>query len=271
MSLLNHLHEHYAPYIDNACYCPKYQVRKFMTDAAGRLAYLSEGLGKLPAALAACLQSYSQSLTDARLTYRSLDYFQVITTRLAELDYGTDHTEHEVHELLLQYNFNELGYFAYLQQRLQDRLAGLPAPERLEFLRAEYAAVRGRPAQNQLIYHPDWPPLKQMLAKFIGEEIKHLGHLTGPVSCKEKVPLHLSVAQLACWLKLFQEEGLFATENLSDIFRSAAQTYRTKRQDQISAHSLSKEYYAISQVTAAVTRDQLLKMVARINREFFPV
>ena len=87
----------------------------------------------------------------------------------------------------------------------------------------------------------------------------------------EKLSLNLSVAHLACLTRLFFEENLFNNARLTGIFKFIACHYSTKRQTDISTGSLSKEYYSTSQVTAAVVRGILLKMVARINRNFFPV
>jgi hypothetical protein len=54
------------------------------------------------------------------------------------------------------------------------------------------------------------------------------------------------------------------------VFKFFSRNFETKRQKSVSAGSLSKEYYSTSQVTAAVVRDMLQKMIARIDRNFFP-
>jgi hypothetical protein len=87
----------------------------------------------------------------------------------------------------------------------------------------------------------------------------------------EKQILNLSVAQIACFIKLFYDEGIFINASITDILKFVVVHYRSKRQQQISYGSLSKEYYSISQVTAAVLKDYLSRMIAKINKHYFPV
>jgi hypothetical protein len=88
---------------------------------------------------------------------------------------------------------------------------------------------------------------------------------------QEKLHLGMSVAHLGCLLRLFFEQKIFATTSLHDIFKFAAAHLQTVRQDSISPGSLSKEYYSVSQKTAAVVRDMLQQMLLRVNRKYFPV
>lgn len=87
----------------------------------------------------------------------------------------------------------------------------------------------------------------------------------------ERLPLKLSVAELACLIKLFYEAGLFPASTVIEVIRFFAKYFQTKRRSQISTGNLSKEYYSISQKTAASCRDILEKMIKKIDHQFFPV
>lgn len=86
----------------------------------------------------------------------------------------------------------------------------------------------------------------------------------------KKLPLKLSVAQLACLLRLFYEEGMYPAAGIAEVIRFTAAHYQTKRQEQVSTGSLSKEYYGTSQATAASCLELLEKMIRQLRKNFFP-
>jgi len=205
-------------------------------------------------------------------------YFENI---LAELNYLCFETTsscltNAIDDKLSELNFNHLSYFCYRRQSITARLNGQSEQEQLQLLHDEAALFKLSP-ESSLIYDQRWPPLNVMLTGWVSEKIAATQQaiLQEKLDAKTippyKLALNLSVAHLACLLKLFFEENLLNTSSLSDIFRFISRHYRTKRQEIISPGSLSKEFYSTSQVTAAVVRDMLLKMVARINHNFFPV
>ncbi|WP_448698185.1 hypothetical protein ACFGVR_15300 [Mucilaginibacter sp. AW1-3] len=139
--------------------------------------------------------------------------------------------------LLVRYNFNHPAFFGYLYQN-GIRVNVLPMPG--------------------YCYDKRWPSLDPAL-------------LTRPGSvAPTTLGLDLSVAQLACLLRLNYQQGLYAGASLQEVFHFAATHFHTRRQSHISERSLAKEYYSISQITAATVRDMLMKQVAQIDREFFP-
>lgn len=226
-----------------------------------------------------CLFSYFEQMDPgekhSRFTFRSLLYLENMIRELGHLPAASKSFDihHQLTIKLTDLNFNHLAFFRYRQEQISARLRG-SQQARLRSLREESAELR-LSAQCALSYDPQWPPLSSMLSDWVTEQINAIERemLPAPAKAiiKEKLFLNLSVAHLACMVKLFFEENLINSANLAEVFRFIAQNYRTKRQDTISPGSLSKEFYSTSQVTAAVVRDMLLKMVARINHNFFPV
>lgn len=85
----------------------------------------------------------------------------------------------------------------------------------------------------------------------------------------DKMLVNLSVAQIGCLLKLAYEAGLFPNVTVSELIRSVVLYCRTKKQLHISARSLSKEYYSVTQVTAATCRELLDQLIKRIDKIYF--
>lgn len=254
LDLIRHAREQYASYLDTDLPAPQVYRQAVLRELQTGIARLLEALRQPPADAELCghLEAYLREVTAAEpaahYSYHALDYLYRLVSGLS----GTNLSENLI-EALLELNFNHLGVF-----RACRRLLGATDDDHLILL--------AYPDQPPHAYHPDWPPLSVMLRAAL-KEAQAGSASPAPAG---KMPLNLSVAQLACWLKLFQEENLLAEPNLSAAFRFTARHYRTRRQDQISPESLSKNFYDIDQVTAATVRGQLTQMLGRLNQAFFP-
>lgn len=258
LRLVDNLLEHFPGYVDPGCPAPAAYRRRLLARLDSSLAALS--LRDFPS-LAAYISEVRDGTAASPFSFRALNYLETLVTALAE---GMD-----TDEVLLELNFNHVAYLAQRQEKISRYLPGLPdVPAKLCWLLAERARVTAAPERLGLVYHPDWPSLKTMLVSWLSEQIAALPASPAGIA---KLSLDLSVAQLACLVRLCYEEGCFKETNLTAIFEQVASACTSKRQRAISPGSLSKEYYSISQVTAAVMRGKLLNMVARINKNFFPV
>jgi len=224
-----------------------------------------------------CVLSYLNEMVSASgktsFTFRALFYFESVTIGLHEMNLAktAGNTEHLLSDKLSLLNFNHLGFFAFRREQILVQTDDTDPWKKLKKLQDELMRLKYNPHPN-LCYDPCWPPLNEMLAGWLTEEI---GRATASLHSQEmllveKLPLNVSMAQLAFLLKLLFLENIYHKPNLSQIFKFFSRNFETKRQKFISAGSLSKEYYSVNQVTAAVVRDLLLKMVSRINRDFFP-
>jgi hypothetical protein len=191
----------------------------------------------------------------------SFDHIGYLADLVSEL--GTrPRTEEELVCLLISNNFNHLGFYRVLTQKLSGR--GLAE------LKRKRADLMGIPSKTGTAFDPSWISLKEMLGGWLNEELILLESPAAETRPAEKLYLDLSVAHLACFVRLFYEEGLMASASLTDIFRAMCGSFRTKRQPAISQGSFSKEFYSINQETAARVRDLLQRMLARVNRKYFP-
>ncbi|OCX54308.1 hypothetical protein BEL04_08600 [Mucilaginibacter sp. PPCGB 2223] len=229
----------------------------------------------LPAGLKDCIGSYFDAYLQpgqaCLYTLGAIRYFDKLTGELEKLDFSSPDIEQQVDVLFLHLDFNHLHHLALLQARISKNAEQMGQQEKLRYLLAERCRFGGLPVQTRYRYQADWPSLRSMLHNWLSEEIVRVREqspaCTTPI---QKLGLNLSVAQLACLLKLLYDEGIFCTENFSDILRFFSAYFRSKRQENISYGSLSKESYSTGQVTAAVLRDKFAQMIKKIDRHFFP-
>jgi hypothetical protein len=184
--------------------------------------------------------------------------------------------DEEVADVLVALNFNDLRYFAWLQERLQRQLDKTNLQDRLTLLHELSSKYQPETEAETQAYDDQWPDILRMISTWLKEMT---------ITCRENVKLepsfdkpnlsrvflNLSAAHLAYVLRLFYEEGIHGEASLTDLFRFITSHYRTKKQPAISMGSFSNKYYNVTQVTAAVVRDILQKMISRINRTHFPV
>lgn len=283
-TLIEHLKHSYSLYFNLEARVPVFLHQKFMAKLESSILLFSNSLevSELSVDLKTCLVNWLSGMTEMsgniRYSFRSLSYLEQIIHQILSIDLQSDNAEVLLVTILSQSDFNHLSFFVYRQNSIRETLSGyVSAQERLDYLQVQKAGTLSCPEVKNLSYDSSWPSLKTMLGTWLQEEIC----LAEQAFRKEievkaesnvpKLPIQMSVAHMACIIRLLFEESVFATNNLKLIFKCFAGHYQTKRQSAISPGSLSKEFYSIDQHTAARVRDLLQKMVLRINRNFFPV
>jgi hypothetical protein len=284
LRLIDHLMVYYKPYFNWEKNAPAAYQRRLTAQIKSRTALLKADLlsSAIDSLLRDCLIKWLNEISDnstgTHYNFRGLNYFNQLIAQLSAVDLTTKNAEVQLLELLLRFNFNHLAFLVCRQQMITEKINRLPnAALRLAFLQQQKADVSGAAEIGDTGYDFTWPSLKGMLSGWLQEQIilrdieaKRDQELKTTCSF-QKQSLELSVAQLACLIRLFTEENIFVSKNIKSIFQFFAAHYQTKRQAVISAGSLSKEFYSIDQHTAARVKDMLQKMVTRINRNFFPV
>lgn len=236
----------------------------------------------LSPALSRCLLNWLNEATECgtsvRYTFRSLNYLEKIISHLSVFHFDAAAAETSLILLLSSLNFNHLAFLAFRQNKIVTESKALGCLSvQLDFLQHQKASVLACPEARGIVYDPSFPSIKAMLSNWLQEQVtlsetalkKEME--ARPERQQEKQSLDLSVAHLACLIKLFLEENIFVSRNTKGVFQFFAANFQTKRQTAISSGSLSKEFYSIDQHTAARVRDMLQKMILRINRNFFPV
>jgi hypothetical protein len=235
--------------------------------------------------LAACLLDYLAAFETAcfpeGITFRDIRYLKLFLKEIAQSFQAAngDSPERRIADRLVYLNFNHLGFLSYWQELVRAELerAG-SALGHLSVLTQELSHLKSLQSKPGIAYHPAWPGIKLMLETWLSDEIsifklseKSRFDCSGERAPDDKLVMSLSVAHLACVTRLFYEENCYQSATVTDVLKFTVRHYQSKRQDHISQGSLSKEYYGVTQVTAAVVRDLLHRMINRINKTYFPV
>lgn len=173
-----------------------------------------------------------------------------------------------VDEVLIALNFNARTYFANYLSRLAARLTLEDSlTTKLEKLLFEYKQVNQIPSEAGLQYTGSYPPLKEIIANWVNEEIAYLDKLrelsqagsTVPGLLNFKLLFDLSVAQFSCLVKGFKESGVMLNANVTEMGSFFSKVVVTKRSENISERSFQRKYYNIEDNTR-------LKVIERLDQ-----
>jgi len=282
LSLIDHLNDFYFELLNWDSNAPAAYHRRHIAGLAPLMDSVRVHLNwpAIPELLKNSIQSWFNEISDfsshAKYTYRSLTYLDDVVRKLNGLDWESEGISEALVTLLYQANFNHLSFFAYLQMDIKlnlARISGQSNPANgYRTMDAYYSSI---PLKRNCIYDDAWPSIKAMVSGWLQELIK----CSGTVSQEENVPerqftgklgLNISVADIACLIRLLYEENVFGTENLRSIFKFYAENYQSKRQPAISWESLSKEYYSLTFHNTSGMQKILQRMIDKLNRGFFP-
>jgi len=107
-----------------------------------------------------------------------------------------------------------------------------------------------------------------LLQESISSEIARIENRLKPRDSSQqfKVTTGLSVAQLACVLRLFFEEKIFLTSNQTESLQFFAAHFSSQKQPEISDLSLRTKYYTIEPSTINSVKDMLIGMINRTKK-----
>jgi len=283
-SMLDHIQRFHTAYTDPDIIIPKGYLAAMHPElgpGTEKLAHLVRSFSGNPL-FKECLLDYLDIFSSASqppyLRFGQLSYYRYFLQELTAFFEGQPRPDDQLlQSALIRLNFNHLGFLACFQQSLKNKASQAASPGACLDIFSS--------AQRQLVYlhplvpfcfDPSWPSIHTMIGNWLEEEMalaptRYQGVIApSSTPSSEKIPLNFSVASLACLTRLLFEEGFYAMDNITDILKFTAKHFHSKKQLHISPGSLSKEYYAITQVTAANVLDLLKRMSARVTRKYFP-
>jgi hypothetical protein len=253
-------------------------VRRRMTEAAGERSASLETV-ELDASLKACIRDYLDGVAAmdpaSPVSYGMAEYLLSFTETLGvAMDYkdGRDLTCSAT-EVLFYMNFNHPGFCQWYREDVTGKKLMFGPGDRLPVLMKEMLALKAMPVMTTVSYDPQTPPVNIQLEHWLRELVRQEHYLVEPAGSEQpaKIELKLTVAQLALLVRLLYEEGTFAMKNIAAVLRFFSGHFMTKKQAHISYGSMNKLYYSGDQFTGYAVRELLLKLVAKINKMFFPV
>lgn len=260
-SLMDHLLLYYGHFLDQrqpvapAYFSYKIQQLRPAYESWKRLPGWSSVSTSLRDCLEVCLSPLYTGVADGQGTLGDLFYRERLICGLGATAADTAAlTDEQLISSLMALNFNHFLFFKYMQERVNAALGVITPALRGKYLLDQSVRIPLSTTADGLVFDRRWPGIAELYKNWLYEQgrLLSLGAFPGePGTDCPRIPLNMSVAYLACMIRGLHESGVYGNVSLSAIFEHAANVFTTKRQQNISADSLSNAYYNISQPTAA--------------------
>jgi hypothetical protein len=282
--LADHLCTFFAAYIDKQVFSPPafthYKLAQ-LKEKAKHLEALLQDTGinpELHDCLASYLRHYFVPTCRRRVSFGSLDYLELLMDTVSDLLESTQPADADkaMEDSLLALNFNRLEFFNYMIGRFRSATKDLTLLDQQTLLLQNAALLQPNIHYNKMYYDPLLPPVTVMYKGWLQDEALAVAERlrSQPIIAEnptEKIGMNLSVAELACMVRLFFETGLFLEPSIKEILQLIPLHFSAKRQPHITGGSFSSKYYSSEQKAAAKIKALLLKMIAWLNKHYFPV
>ncbi|WP_114941273.1 hypothetical protein [Mucilaginibacter endophyticus] len=280
--ILNSFLEDFADFVGETPACPQSYHFYVCTSIRSECHSIERWLSKISVnkIIGDMITSYLLRMNDFanyRFQYAEIAYYQKFVRELkfwSLINMEGDCTQVLI-EKLIELNFNHLDLFNFRQQQIRAKFERLNPRSAISVVRQELLKIPYQEKRNTLRLDNRWSPTGEMLCNWLTGELNSFEtqlDADSKISQNlQKLPFQLSVAHLACLIRLFAKEHIFGEITLTEIFNFFGRNCSSKRQSVISAGGISKEFYSMSQVVAAEMRDILQRMINRINRDYFPV
>lgn len=280
LDLRNFQIQYFHSYINEGGKLPDAVIPAVRKELADKAEQLSANLltVELDGNLRTCLLDYLATMISTELsapiTYQAAEYFFTFEETISvAIDYiDSRDLTHSVTEVLFYMNFNHGGFCQWYQEFIVSRKSTLRPQDQLPMLNKQLLYLKSMQVVLNRGCDCKAQPVNIQLAKWLNELIRHetFPPEISDGELRKRLELKLTVAQLALFVRLMYEEGCFAIKNIAAIMKFFSRHFIAKKQERISCTSINRLYYTADQFTAYAVREILLKMVARINKMFFP-
>ncbi|MDN3548909.1 hypothetical protein [Mucilaginibacter aquaedulcis] len=283
-SLIVHIQNHHASFFNDKLNSPLYLRKTRLHPHLQKFSQLVNRLAEatLDQALKDSLMLYFEESRQAEYggfyTYYAIGYFTLFVEKIASLFSPGAPEDGELEIVLNGLEFNRLDYFFYESNKILHGCSEMTELQnRVNFFREkkiEIVLLSNRLTKKCL---PEFPSLSVMFENWLDEQIEKVmsegSHTQAASSAnpKKKITLNLSVAQIACFIRIFHGCKVISDNALADTFRLISANFSSKMQEDISEKSLSKEYYSISQSTARRVMDIIQNLLDNLRNGFFPL
>lgn len=280
--LLLFLEQQFGTYLNTATLVPYQRGKQVREELIPALDQISKALSQssIPVELIAVLnEPFNQisQLPTEPVTYQQLYYLQQLVEGLAQLIQQSIHpSEEALLDLLFQLNFNEPALIHYLIDDLTDQVSASENPREAHRL-LRNAQQKYQPwvtnESQVLAYHPGYLPIHRRVLRWINDELvyrSNKGSVNGTElpdqSQKKKVKISLTVPQVALWLRLGSEVGIFPKQDITNLCRQFSRILHSVGQDALSGGSLRGKYYEHDTRSIAVLKDKAIAMLNYLNQ-----
>lgn len=216
---------------------------------------------------------------NTNLSYQQLIYLRNFTNSLIKKSEQKDYEWNDASliSFLEEQNFNSLRFCQYLINSFNQDLGKVKSlHKRQQLLHDLLRRYNQLPVTNDS-YIDSLPSLKDQMLGWINEELyiayrKYDNNFYGSsraeqINSKAKLPINLSVAQMAYLMKVEKELNLFPINNVSEMTRIFCENTSSVRQENISPSSIWSKYYNVEHSTKLAVRDTIKKMLDYVNKD----
>jgi hypothetical protein len=274
--LLNFVERHFTGYFNPDAWVPVSYRLIAMQEIRHELERLEQNLvtlkvdDKLIRIIFLPFREFLEEEFSNEITYRKVNYLRTLRKELVKLidahQEGQD-ANNSIQQLLISLNFNSSAYFMYCTDRIAHQINAIDTqPRRLEKLAYCLKEINQARDRRGFIFDPAYNPLKEQIANWIAEELNFqrtqqlpidFGENEDRIPANTRINFDLSVAQIACLVRAFIEDGLIQNKNLSQLIRLLAGIIKSKRSETVSAESFRMRYYNIEDSVRLAVADRL--------------
>jgi len=209
-----------------------------------------------------------------KITYNELNYYSNYISQFYKYlnDSTQSLTSDNIIELLLDLNLNNLDFFDYSTDKIQEVLKlESSTSEKIDKLYQLLKYYNQRQTRNFMKLRQNLPSIKHQIINWIEEEIDYLNKKnslekgnTFPIIHQEeieKMTTDLSVAQLSYFFGLLSQIGIFDSKNQSKLFRFIAANFKTKSTAILSEGSIKNKFYNVEATTVNKIREKLFELL----------
>ena len=217
------------------------------------------------------------------ITYELTIYLNKVSQEIEKIKAVNKQNSYSIsfRDIFIAYNFNSLPVVHHLISTILEDIKKIEsAKDKIECLNFWSKQVNQVPFFHNYSFNKSREPVRQFLSNWIQEEIQFYekslllfsGSYPAPVfEGKEsnfKIETELPVTQIACFVRLFMDCGIFRKTNIREVINFLADHMRSKKRENISAESFRLKYYNIEESTREEVRMLLLLMLEKSAHPF---
>jgi len=209
-----------------------------------------------------------------QITYNEFNYYSnYISQFYRYLNKATETpTSENIIELLLDLNLNNLEFFDYCTDKIQEALKlASSSSEKIDKLYQLLKYYNQRQTRNFMKLRQNLPSLKHQIINWIEEEIEYLNKKNSLEKGNpfqiihqeelEKMSTDLSVAHLSYFFGLLSQTGLINPKSQVELFRFIAANFKTRTTNTISESSIKNKFYNVEATTINRIREKLIELL----------
>ncbi len=281
--LLGFVEQHFSKYFnldqkapDNYLFVVKKQLAEQLTEIEQALPKTDTDQELINIVFSFLFNSFLNNKTNFN-TYRQLIYARELIRELNDSISGNSLCS-SIEELLLYLNFNHIGFFKYLIDKLQDAGNQLRTEDaKIDALKYQRKLLRQMPDKPGFTLFFQLQSIKEQVLYWIEEEIIFIESQNKQLQLmpekkedeqktESKIIVALSVAQLAFFIRILNLGKIITNNNQSDMIKTFASNFKTYKTEEISYGSLYGKYFKPESSTIRDVKDVLLRLINLINK-----